>query len=966
MERIETERLDERLCSTTSNKLQVYIQSLAFFDDSLEDYFYIYDLKSERVYFTDKIRERFPLPPAGADGNAFSDWNEIVYPKDREFMDYYRNLLIEGKIESFSIAYRIFDREKNKVWVNVKGVLREDEDKQLTLLVGRITETEFGRVVDSLTGLRSVEKFTEDLPQNLKMTDGYLMILDVDNFKHINITQGRHTGDDILKRVADVLDQFSLYPLKLYRLDGDRFAVIFPDKSKNDVIDFYQAVKKELKTVCTLSAGVVFFNCNDVIDSGEVHQYAENALDQAKREGKDRMFFFSADNYQRNLEQIELLDELREAVEENCRGFYLLYQPQINSADYSLYGVEALLRFHSPERGQISPVEFIPLLEKSGLICPVGEWVLKTAIAQCKEWRKQIPDFHMSVNVSYVQLQQPGIAELVLDLVEDAELPGEALILELTESMHLQNYHYFNRIFAKWKQESISVAIDDFGTGYSSLSYLKTLEIDKVKIDRCFVDHIQQNAYNYRLLSNMIELSHSANIGVCCEGVETTEELLALQELHTDLLQGYLFAKPCSVDEIEQIYLHADSKAYQSRVAKESKIRQSMVNGRTPFLTELRNEEIGNIVDGMEEVVYVSDVDTYELCYLNTAGKRMTGVYNYKGCKCYEVLQGRDKPCEFCTNKQLSEDKFYVWESENQYLGRRLILKDKLIPWQGRIARLEIGIDITRREIVSQSVQRKLKFERAIVDSCKVLASKADQGKIVADVLQIMGEFCQADRAYVLRPSTENNIWKLSWEWCAEGVDSLKCLYPVPLEQINSGNYADSIIVPIVRENRLIGFIGVDNSGYAEDAKKLIGTMSYFFSYTMIGEETQRRLNTLLERRYEDIRDHTDLGLWVMRVDVQTRECELYPDEVLCRIMGLKKNQSPKDTFMQWYTGIDGQHREYVNGVLKDMIYTERITQLEYPWNDTDKGEVLMHSVGVRREAHDDIVCVEGYLWVIS
>ena len=197
----------------------------------------------------------------------------------------------------------------------------------------------------------------------------------------------------------------------------------------------------------------------------------------------------------------------------------------------------------------VGPGEFIPLLEQSGMICEVGMWVLQTAVSQCREWRKKLPDFHISVNISYVQLRQKGIEEAVLALLQQMDLPGEALTLEVTESMQLQDYSYFNKIFYEWKRYGIQISIDDFGTGYSSLSYLKSIEVDETKIDRCFVSRIQHNAYNYRLLSNMIELAHSARIKVCCEGVETEEELLALKELKPDVLQGFLFAKPYKKEE---------------------------------------------------------------------------------------------------------------------------------------------------------------------------------------------------------------------------------------------------------------------------------------------------------------------------------------------------------------------------------------------------------------------------------
>lgn len=845
-----------------SEKLQAYMQTLNFFDDNIDNYIYIYDITSGLIYLTDKIREKYPIPPAEKNGNKFSDWENIVYPKDLKFMYYYLDLLIEGKIKSFNIQYRIMDKKGNNVWVTVKGNIHKNEQTDSLLLVGYVSEMVLGRLVDSLTGLFTSEKFTEDMKESMKNTDGYLMVIGIDNFKNINITQGRVYGNEVIKKVAKAIDYYSDYPMNIYRLDGDLFAIIFSNRNQENVIDFFNSVQNGLKNICTVSAGVVSYKCGDVIDSGVLYQYAENALDQAKTEGKDRMIFFSEDNYQRNLELVELLDEMKECVKNDFKNFELLYQPQIISQSYDIYGVETLLRYNSPSRGRISPAEFIPLLEDSGLIYPVGEWILKTAISQCKEWRKYLPDFHISVNISYVQLKQDMIKDTVINLIEDAGLPGDALTLELTESMQLQNYCHFNNIFHKWKQYGIKISIDDFGTGYSSLSYLKSIDIDEVKIDRCFVDHLQHNAYNYRLLSNMIELAHSAKIRVCCEGVETVEELMALQELHTDLFQGFLFAKPYTKEQIKQYYICKDSKEYKDRKARETNFRMMKSNPSNELLAELRKEEIGSIIEGMDELIFVSDVDTYELYYLNAEGRRITGIYDYKGRKCYEILQGRDKPCEFCTNKSLREDKFHIWEAENPYLKRYYLLKDKLIPWQGKISRLEIAFDITENEIVSNSIQKRLDFESAIVEAGKILASEGDKDTLAYNVLKIMGEFTKSHRVYILKKNEKNDLWNIAWEWCADGVDSAKKYFPTSLDKINERNNDKVISTPIMRNNRLIGALAMDNPFCAKDASEFIKTMSYFLGYTMIGEETNEKLNQLLNSRYEDIINHTNPGVW--------------------------------------------------------------------------------------------------------
>ncbi len=829
-----------------SKQLQQYIDTIQFFDDNFDDYIYIFDLTNGRIFLTDKIREKFPIPPADEDGNDFNDWNNIVYSKDKNLMNHYIELLIKGEVDSFDINYRIIDRAGNKVWVRVKGTLREKKDTQSFIIVGRIIEIDSVGIIDNLTGLFCRETFIESIKQNFKIYDGYLMILGIDNLQNINITHGRKFGDTVLKKVAEILDTHTKYPIELYRLDGDCFAVNFIQQKQEDVETFYYSVKKALKNVCTVSAGIINYKHNENIDSGTVYLYAETALNKAKKDGKNRMFFFSEDNYQKNLQQIELFVEMKECIQNNCNGFYLEYQPQVNCQDFSVCGVEALVRYESPSKGRISPIEFIPLLEQTGLICNVGEWVLKTALFQCKQWRKHIPNINVSVNISYVQLQQDGFTDIVLDSLKEIQLPGNALTLEITESMPLQNYCYFNKIFYVWKQNGIKISIDDFGTGYSSLSYLKNIEINELKIDRCFVNHIQYNTYNFRLLKNIIELAHSTNIEVCCEGVETFEELVTLQELHSDIFQGYFFAKPYSVSAFEDTYINTDSKAYRDRQERESKIYELRSNESKELLEELRNDEIGNIIESMDEMVYVSDPETYELYYLNAAGRRITGVYDYKGCKCYKVLQGKNKPCDFCTNAKLCTENFLIWEIKNTFLERHFIMKDKLIPWKGKMARVEIAFDITEKEILSQSIQKRLNFEKVIGDVCKILFNNDNTVNSIYNVLKIIGEFFEGDRVYILKYDTTGNLLNLNGEWCAKGKDSIKNFLPISTKQIHNEKSKQRIVSPIIHNNKIIGFLCVDNPQYIEDGDNIVATIANFIGYTIINAENQDKLHTPL------------------------------------------------------------------------------------------------------------------------
>ena len=817
---------------------KIYMQTIQFLDASTEDYLYLYDFANDKLYSTDKICEKYAIS-SGEQGISLAEWGKVVYPKDRSQLEKNIMDIKNGVSECHDMEYRLIDKNGKKVWISCRGKVLKDKKGKPMFLMGSISELIMERIVDNLTGLWNFEKFMKDFGKNLREDNGYLMILGIDNFRNINMKDGRTFGNELLKIVVSVLEEHADAFIKLYRVDGDRFAVNFIQKTEVEVTAFYHTLQTRLEKYCTISAGVVDYGPDDKEDAGIVYQYAENALERAKKEGKDRMIFFSFEDYQKALDKIRLQDELHASVKNDCEGFYLCYQPQIDNKNFKLYGAEALIRYQSSWRGTVSPIEFVPILEQTGLICQVGEWVLKTALAQCAKWRENLPDFHINVNISYVQLRQENIVETVLHALHETGLPGSALTLEVTESMQLQDYVYFNKIFYEWKRHGIKIAIDDFGTGYSSLSYLKSIDVDETKIDRCFVSRIQSNAYNFHLLSNMVELAHGAHIQVCCEGVETEEELLALQELNPDVLQGFLFAKPYRKEEFEESYIEKDNEKYKIRIEKEEKFRQIKSIENKHLIEEQRKDEIVNIVEGMEEVVYVSDKDTYELYYMNSAGRKLTGIYDYKGCKCYRVLQGRNTPCENCNNKGLRTDDFHMWEVDNDFLDKHFVVKDKLIPWRGKMARLEIAIDVSKKPVESQEKE---------------------------DLYTITGK----------------------------------------------------------REN----------------------TLSWNFNHRLLNQ--------------------VNLGLWVIRLDENSGKYEMYTDDVMNRVMGLKESLSPEECYAYWHGRIEENYIDYINNAVQEIVNSGKVCQVEYVWKHPEEGSVPVRCVGFRVEDREGMICIEGYHRMIS
>lgn len=689
-----------------------------------------------------------------------------------------------------------------------------------------------------------------------------------------------------------------------------------------------------------------------------------------------------------------LVKAMRESVTRNCEGFFLLFQPQIECENYELHGLEALLRFRSAELGIVPPNEFIPLLESTGLIVPVGHWVLKTAIEHCARWRAHLPELHISVNVSYLQFRQPGFGTQVLELLEKNGLPGSALTLEVTESMQLQDHRYFNRVFSRLQKQGVQISIDDFGTGYSSLSYLKLLSINEVKIDRCFISRIQHSAYNFRLVSNIIELARSAQIQVCCEGLETEEEFAVLHELHPHLIQGYLFAKPYDAEQFVRRFIDSTNEEFAQRQQRQDYYRSLAHRDNSHTLKIEEQERLSTIVDGMEELVYVRDLENYDLLYMNAVGREMTGIYDYKGRKCYQVLVDRKTPCDTCTAACLNLQTYQVRERWNDYLQRHFMLKEKLIYWRGKLAGLAVSIDLTEKEITSQRLQEQLEFKQNIEDCTKMLLEETDLQKAISGLLRTIGEFYDADRAYLFELQDNRQFWDNTYEWCASGVkpeidflqdvpisttkrwmelfrmgesiiiddiEDIKEASPEEYETLAVQNITHLIVSPIWHDQRVISFIGVDNPRKHLHDVGHVQTISLFLADRILKDRTKDRLKELLNLHYSDILKTTQLGLWVIRLSKDGSRAEMYADQTMRSVLGIREPLTPEECYHHWYSRIKDGYFHYVNYSVQNMINTGHTVELSYTWNHPEKGEVTVRCLGTRVEDMGDMICLEGY-----
>jgi len=417
---------------------------------------------------------------------------------------------------------------------------------------------------DSLTDIPNRVLFNETLKQELSRASRNnekiaLMLLDLDNFKNTNDTMGHDVGDKLLQSVTWRLKSCLRKYDSIARLGGDEFTILLPqiDKHPEDTEKlasrFVNVFRESInvgshKIDITPSIGIAVYP-KDGDNVQTLMKNADIAMYKAKKHGKNKYSFYNADMSTRSIERMEMENRLYRALERN--EFSLEYQPQMELKTGEVVGVEALLRWNSPEFGKVSPKHFIPVIEETGLILSVGEWVIKTACQQSKFWQDSgCPPVVVSVNLSARQFFKQNICEIALGILKDVGLEPKWLEFEVTESETMDDSSGCIEILSKLRENGINVSLDDFGTGYSSLSYLRHLPIDKLKIDCSFVRNIADSKKDADIAEAIIKMAHTLGLKVVGEGVEIQEQLDILREIDCDIIQGFLLAKPIEHDKV--------------------------------------------------------------------------------------------------------------------------------------------------------------------------------------------------------------------------------------------------------------------------------------------------------------------------------------------------------------------------------------------------------------------------------
>ena len=525
--------------------------------ECMDDYLYVLDLQNNKMEISQSALDRFMISETYM-RNAKQEIMSAVYEEDRAMFEKHMQAVMDGKEKVHDIHYRWLDKNGLPVWVNCRGVVIDDEDGKPGYLVGCLNETGNQRRADNVTGLLGGMEFCDYLRSQKKpVTTGFLMHIGIDDFAAVNGTHGSNYGDYVLKSVADCMKECLSGNQRLFHLIADQYVIVDLDStSMDDAIQLKKKIGEKIdEFIISEQYEVVFSASAGVIDASTVAEGYEEcrkkfefSLKKAKQMGKNNIYFYRQEDYEKFQRNGRIISALRSSIANGCEGFEVYYQPIVDCVSGRVIGAEALMRYTMvTEEGKewLSPVEFIPLLEKTGLIIPAGRFVLNEAAKMCREIQQYIPEFRVNVNISCYQIEHGKIADKILTAVRDNGLMPDRICIEMTESGFMDMTPVFCKFRKVLEENGIQFVIDDFGTGYSNLHCISDMNPGYVKMDKDFTAKAMSCERDYELFKKIIEMVHSIGIRICVEGIEEEDWHLKMKELQADYLQGYFFGKPC-------------------------------------------------------------------------------------------------------------------------------------------------------------------------------------------------------------------------------------------------------------------------------------------------------------------------------------------------------------------------------------------------------------------------------------
>lgn len=505
-----------------------------------------------------------------------SVWESYIISDDlEEYKNNIKSIIKSGKNKFYTMEYRILGKDNKKYWIEVKGKKTVEKNGEIFVYgaISEITnrkekEIEINHLsyYDEVTGIPNRRFFMKEasrLIRELFNVNIAFIFIDLDNFKYVNDTYGHDYGDALLYEFSKIILEMQIDNSFLARYGGDEFVLVKSNiEGKNEIKGILDNIIKKLSNpliikdreiYSTLSIGVSIYPF-DGKDIGILLKRSDMAMYLAKINGKNRYEFFDLKLLEVLDREFEIKKGLRRAIDKEEIRF--LYQPKVKVDTGKVIGFELLVRWHSKNMGIVSSKEFIPIAENSGLIIPIGKYIIDESFKKCKELSLNTnKKFKMAINLSEVQIRDDEIVDYISMTLKKYNLDASYIELEITESIIMKSADKNIKTLEKLKELGVTLALDDFGTGYSSLSYLRTLPIDVLKIDKSFIDGILIEEKSEYIINSIIELSHYLNLLVVAEGVETKEQLVYLEKSSCDIIQGYYFSEPIEFEDISEMII---------------------------------------------------------------------------------------------------------------------------------------------------------------------------------------------------------------------------------------------------------------------------------------------------------------------------------------------------------------------------------------------------------------------------
>ena len=530
----------------------------AFSYVSSANYVYVCDMKTDLSRWNREAVNYFSLPSEYMT-NAGEIWASYIHPDDREEFISDVKKLFSGEQTTHNLQYRVRNRFGQYVVCTCRGVVLKNDNGEPNYFCGAMTNHGIENENDVLTGLKNQYGFFLELNNILaEKTHCNLIMLGFTKFLNINNMYGYTIGNRVLQHAARFLQKIADPDDRIYRLDGTRFVIITERQSLEHIHRVYNGVLERMRSYSLNGMRINLSLCGSVmklnnfnITNKTIYSCLNYSYQISKNQRHGALVEFNNKPDQTDIDQLVKINIIRNSVGDNCKGFYLKYQPIVDASSEKVMGAEALIRWENSRLGEVRPDEFIPVLENDNVFPVLGMWILRQAMQDALEIVKDNPDFIVSVNLAYSQCEQGNFVNDVISLVESIGFPPHNLCLEITERCRLLDMELLSRIAFTLHSYGIRLALDDFGTGFSSLMIVKTIPFDTIKIDRSFIQDICENDKSEQIVKSITDIATAYGAGVCVEGIENEIMRDKVRKYQVKSIQGFFYSKPVIFDEFK-------------------------------------------------------------------------------------------------------------------------------------------------------------------------------------------------------------------------------------------------------------------------------------------------------------------------------------------------------------------------------------------------------------------------------